>query len=323
MSQDDQPNYNNSHRAFLQAFLSKSTFTLEEAKPVLAAILKAHTSRAVHDQDISEADFLNYVNVVNAAVSNFDFEIRSTLTQKASRTRVWAIVNTTSDAITQLSTTFTADEISFVKRVLDYMFERNNTLNREVLAIKRTDAQRLNKNHTSGRASGGGDAQGVTDGEAQGSTGGSITHKEAEKVLASLVDQDWFMKDGDYFTLSPRALMELRQWLMDTYNEPEDENGPAIERIKLCRACRDIVTIGQRCPRKQCPVRIHDSCLPRIFQAQRNEDCPVCHAAWTGHHFVGKRADDSGARRSANGRESTISAGADVDQSMEMDDEDE
>lgn len=30
--------YNHSHRAFLQAFMSRSTMTLEEAKPVLAAI---------------------------------------------------------------------------------------------------------------------------------------------------------------------------------------------------------------------------------------------------------------------------------------------
>ena len=34
--------YNNSHRAFLQAFLSRSTMTFEEAQPVLAAIFSAH-----------------------------------------------------------------------------------------------------------------------------------------------------------------------------------------------------------------------------------------------------------------------------------------
>ena len=34
--------YNNSHRAFLQAFLARSTLTFEEAKPLLAAIFTAH-----------------------------------------------------------------------------------------------------------------------------------------------------------------------------------------------------------------------------------------------------------------------------------------
>ena len=34
--------YNDSNRAFLQAFIARSTLTLDEAKPVLAAILTAH-----------------------------------------------------------------------------------------------------------------------------------------------------------------------------------------------------------------------------------------------------------------------------------------
>jgi len=34
--------YTNSNRAFLQAFLARSTLTFEEAKPILAAISTAH-----------------------------------------------------------------------------------------------------------------------------------------------------------------------------------------------------------------------------------------------------------------------------------------
>lgn len=35
-------NYNDTNRAFLQAFMGRSTMTFEEAKPVLAAIFSAH-----------------------------------------------------------------------------------------------------------------------------------------------------------------------------------------------------------------------------------------------------------------------------------------
>lgn len=35
-------NYDNSHRALLQAFLSQSVMTFDEMKPVIAAILTAH-----------------------------------------------------------------------------------------------------------------------------------------------------------------------------------------------------------------------------------------------------------------------------------------
>ena len=34
--------YDNSHRAFLQAFFARSVLTYEDAKPILAAILSAH-----------------------------------------------------------------------------------------------------------------------------------------------------------------------------------------------------------------------------------------------------------------------------------------
>jgi hypothetical protein len=39
---DDQSQYNNSHRAFLQAFFARSVLTFEDAKPILAAIITAH-----------------------------------------------------------------------------------------------------------------------------------------------------------------------------------------------------------------------------------------------------------------------------------------
>lgn len=37
----DEDGYNDSNRAFLQAFMARSTMTFEEAKPVLAAIFSA------------------------------------------------------------------------------------------------------------------------------------------------------------------------------------------------------------------------------------------------------------------------------------------
>lgn len=42
---DSDPVYNNSHRAFLQSFLSRATLTFEEARPIVAAIEKAQGTR--------------------------------------------------------------------------------------------------------------------------------------------------------------------------------------------------------------------------------------------------------------------------------------
>lgn len=38
----DDGNYHNAHRAFLQAFLSQPLMTVDQMKPVIAAILTAH-----------------------------------------------------------------------------------------------------------------------------------------------------------------------------------------------------------------------------------------------------------------------------------------
>lgn len=71
---------------------------------------------------------------------------------------------------------------------------------------------------------------------------------QAEKMLKTLVEEGWFEKSRKgYYSLSPRALMELRGWLMETYNdvgdEDEDEEEERVVRVKLCFACKEIITV--------------------------------------------------------------------------------
>lgn len=296
MSQGDEA-YNNTHRAFLQAFFARATLTFADAKPLLAAILTpAEDDRPVLPGDISEADFNNYVTTINASISPFDLEIRSAYTQTAPRTRIYALVNTTSDAITQLATTHTPDEIAFVKRLLDEMFDRNNPPHCELMAVTAMRATQLHRSDAGGRR-----ASGAV--PAEGSLALSLTMDHAERLLASLVAEGWLEKSNTYYTLSPRALMELRGWLLETYNEPADEEDGegGVERIKLCQACRDIVTFGQRCATQACKCRLHDHCSQSFFRAQRSSKCPLCKAEWTGKDFVGERAVTAAAGRRASG----------------------
>ena len=170
-------------------------------------------------------------------LSPLDFEIRSTYHQRT-RERIYALVNTTSDALTQLATTFTPDEIAFVKRVLDAMFESQNTRRTEAMCIKGMDAvnqcakptDNLRRESTQGNGS-----------SSSSSTG--LTIRDAERVLAQLVEEGWFEKsEKGFLSLSPRGLMELRSWLVQTYNDDEDEE-ERIEKIKFCYACKEIITV--------------------------------------------------------------------------------
>lgn len=235
--------YNDSNRAFLQSFLAHNTLTLETAKPILAGIFSAAESRHVHPQDITQEDFNSYISAANSALSPLDLEIRSTFHQ-VTRERVYALVNTTSDALTQLATTYTADEIAYVKRLLDGMFDGpNNRGKREAMCLSSMDAVQLAKG-TNRRETQNGGTQ-IT----------GLTMREGEDMLRKLLDAGWFEKSSNsFYSLSPRALMELKGWLVETYNESTDEeddddddddgeNNRPVDKIKLCHACKEIITV--------------------------------------------------------------------------------
>ena len=189
-------------------------------------------------EDVTEADFNAYVSAINTAISPFDLEIRSTFHQ-LSRQRVFALVNSTSDPITQLATIHSPDEISYLKRLLDAMFETYNTQRHEVMAITSMQATKLAKAPGDRRTNQNGDLPPET----QGTAGQSLTLMQAEKLLKTLVEEGWFEKSRkNFYSLSPRALMELRGWLMETYNEDEEEEEERVVRIKSCYACKEIIT---------------------------------------------------------------------------------
>lgn len=154
--------------------------------------------------------------------------------------RVYALVNTTSDALTQLATTYTADEIAFVKRVLDTMFGTNNTRRSEAMvvsAIQATQLARVSGADAASRRESGGATQ-----QTQGGVAQSLSMSQAETVMRQLVEDGWLEKSRKgFYALSPRGLMELRGWLVATYND-EGEDGRRMNKIKFCAACRDIIT---------------------------------------------------------------------------------
>lgn len=227
---------------------SQSTVHLSKGYIILSFANHIPTGgETVSEDDITEDDLSTFVAAANSAISPFDLEIRSTLPQlqvddpfgeTIAPERVYALVNTTSDGLTQLATTYTADEISFVKRILDRMFEANNTRIAEVMAVNSIEAIQQSKVSGENRRESGSATQATQGGAAQ-----PLSMTQAETVLKQLVEDGWFEKSRKgLYTLSPRGLMELRGWLVATYND-ENEEGRRINKIKFCAACRDIITV--------------------------------------------------------------------------------
>jgi hypothetical protein len=188
------------------------------------------------------------IHTINPTIHPFDMEIGFTFPQtansRAPTEAVYALVNLASDPQTQLATTHSPDEIAYVRRVLDGIFETNNTKNREIMAIRGMDAINLAKPR-GGRDSAVG-INGNVDSQSAANT--ALTKDRAEKVLASLVEEGWLERSrAGYYSLSSRGLIELKGWLVETYNEPDDEEddeeGPLWQKIKTCNACREIVTV--------------------------------------------------------------------------------
>ncbi|KAJ5152772.1 uncharacterized protein N7482_009250 [Penicillium canariense] len=306
----DVDEYNDLNRAFLQAFMARSAMTFEEAQPVLAALFSAHESRSVDSEDITQEHLSSLVSAANTAISPFDLEIRTSRRQDPEETHqdtpvtppvlVYALVNTTSDALTQLATTYSADEIAFVKRVLDFMFDTNNKRRCEGMVISSMQAIQM--------AKAGGERRRSTNVGTQQPEGGAaqnLTLSQAENMMKSLTEEGWLEKSRrGYFSLTPRALMELRGWLVSTYNDDELD-GRRANRIKFCAACKDIITSGQRCDDLDCKGRIHDHCVRNFFRMQKAEKCPICKADWSGDKFVGERAavEANRPRQSRNARQ--------------------
>jgi hypothetical protein len=267
------------------------------------------------------------IQTVNSKIAFFDYEIRSSRDQ-ISKELVYALVNNSSDDLTQLATIFTASEIAYVRRVLDYMFDTNNTPIRQVMAIKHTEASqlaRLSKRNRQSQANGrqsqiNGDADDTQ--AAAADTGISIT--EADAVLDALVSSAFFQKSNmGYYSLAPRALMELRAYLKETYNEAADENedGREVVRIKDCEGCREIVTWGIRCNNRECGVRWHDACANSYYRGQRQKKCPRCKTDCTGDLFVGERADRPSGRTSTGSNRRSTQRVEEVEEEEEQDDD--
>ncbi len=180
----------------------------------------------------------SYIAAANNAISKFDYSIRSTISQH-DRTRFYALVNNTSDPLTQLATTRTADEVAFVKRVLDAMFDTYNTQRQEVMAITSMQALRLHKPSASDQRR-----------DATQSTQAGLSMDGAERLMGQMVEEGWFEKSrAGFYSLSPRALIELKQYLVATYNssdqdeDDDEQEGNRYDKIKFCQACKELVTV--------------------------------------------------------------------------------
>lgn len=121
------------------------------------------------------------------------------------------------------------------------MFDTNNTRFCEGMVISPMQAVQLAKVSSADanrRRSTNVDSQ-----QPQGGAAQSLSMTQAENMMKNLVAEGWLEKSRKgNFSLTPRALMELRSWLRETYNYVNAE-GQRVRKIKDCAACKDTITV--------------------------------------------------------------------------------
>ncbi|KAG9228219.1 putative tyrosine decarboxylase 1 [Amylocarpus encephaloides] len=249
----------------------------EKASNIKHYVAFFQEDKPVRPNEVTLDDLKSYISAAADALSPLDYEIRTTQDQ-ITKERSYVLVNSISDPLTQLATIRTTEETLYIKRLLDAMFETYNTRRREVMAI--TSMQAMERKVLRGAA-----RAGQRDAVDKGLTG-----SEAERLLQSLVREKWLERSAEgFYRLSTRGLMDLRSWLVETYNEVTDDPDDW-QRVKECIACREIITIGQRCGQLECNVRLHDICETAYWNSRPNKSCPKCEREWDGEHFVGQGA---------------------------------
>ncbi|KAJ9144791.1 RING-like domain-containing protein [Coniochaeta hoffmannii] len=282
--------YDDTNRAFLQALMSRGSLNFEEGQAVLAAILGAARGRPVARDSVTRDVFNDYLHAAHEILLPLDLDVRSARHQKT-RERVWALVNVESDPATQLATVHSSDEMAYVNRLLDLMFEKFNTPRMEVMAVEENECFKISRPARPPRQSNGAEEDEARQQQAQGGDK-ALKHSEILTLLANLVAEGWLERSrAGYYSLTPRSLMELKSWLIETYNEPrEGEEGEVWQPIKFCEACKEIVTVGQRCSDPECLTRIHEICVRGYWQSRPDKKCPRCQKEWTEKLFVGEKA---------------------------------
>jgi non-structural maintenance of chromosomes element 1 len=76
------------------------------------------------------------------------------------------------------------------------------------------------------------------------SQGVGLTKAAGEACVEQFIQEGWLTKSpAGFVTLSERGLMELKGYLIATFNDIEDEEGGArTNYVKTCYGCQEIIT---------------------------------------------------------------------------------
>ncbi|KAK2167679.1 hypothetical protein LSH36_25g03061 [Paralvinella palmiformis] len=235
-----------SHRMFLQGFMSHGILIARDVRKLYK------TSCARFNEPHPDEGLAEFVKVINAAIKPIHLEIRKAISEDTG-SHCYGLVNTRESEITKLASDYTVNELEFFKKMIEAIVESDTG------TISTIDS--LNLVHQVDK----------------------MAKKEAEFLLKKLERENWLNKNAEgVYSLSPRSLLELEQYLFDQYPESTVQ----------CNMCKRICVQGQDCT--ECPVKLHKHCANTYFNKMEIKRCPGqnCNQCWI--HETGTSSKNKG-----------------------------
>lgn len=244
--------YGEAHRTFLtyiRTVKSKPVDVLEQRFQMLAE----HFEITLTDPP---KDLRDFIAAINVELEGFGFKIDSIRDQESGVLH-YIYVNTRLDEQIQGCTPYSAPELDAIKQLIDNIINASDfafsvpyvNSKQQIAAVLRSKAS------------------------------------AAEFFLRRIHDDGWFETRQGRLVLSTTAMADLREYLRDRFGVFCDQD--TLGTLLQCHVCKEIVTLGCKCPTSDCPLAYHNKCF-RLYSRDK-DTCPNenCHAALSEMHSVG------------------------------------
>ncbi|KAI8356687.1 Nse1 non-SMC component of SMC5-6 complex-domain-containing protein [Blakeslea trispora] len=197
--------YNDNHRLFVQAMLSKQIITESEAKRLYQEILRITKIDPT-------ANYPEFVATINKELEELDYSLHLSHDERDGEPYLTCI-NVKQDPMTELATPFTPKELAYIRELLNEIVHAED----EAFVIRMMEAVRLG----------------------QKVQAASLTQKETQDLLDQLVADRWIGLEDDVYYIDTRGLAELQGYLREQYGEVIKECKVCLDIVTRGQVCQN------------------------------------------------------------------------------------
>nr|XP_007986632.1 non-structural maintenance of chromosomes element 1 homolog isoform X4 [Chlorocebus sabaeus] len=221
------------HRRFLQLLMTHGVLEEWDVKR-----LQRHCYK-VHDRNATVDKLEDFINNINSVLESLYIEIKRGVTEDDGRP-IYALVNLATTSISKMATDFAENELDLFRKALELIIDSETGFASSTNILNLVDQLK----------------------------GKKMRKKEAEQVLQKFVQNKWLIEKEGEFTLHGRAILEMEQYIRETYPDA----------VKICNICHSLLIQGQSC--ETCGIRMHLPCVAKYFQSNAEPRCPHCNDYW-------------------------------------------